>query len=307
MSTAPEFSVIIPTFNRLDLLKGNLGSVWAQDVADYEVIVVDDGSTDGTTEYLQSLGRPVKVLRQSNQGPASARNHAAGHAAGAYLAFLDSDDLWFPWSLRVYRGIISQHDEPSFVAGKPYRFRNERELEAVVGGEVRSERFTDYLASGDQWRWWGVSSFVIRRDAFLAVGGFADDWVNGEDADLALRLGVAPGFVQIKDPATFGYREHPLSAMMDIERTLAGTWAQVRAERAGRYPGGKIRSRERQRILTRHIRPVTLSCLRHGFWRQAWGLYLSTFMSNAALGRVKYLTAFPFVALAHELMPRKDG
>src|SRR5262249_59236343 len=120
-----------------------------------------------------------------------------------------------------------------------------------------------------------------------AVGGFTSERVNGEDVDLTLRLGVAPGFVQITAPVTFAYREHPASLMKDAERTLAGAWLQVRAEKAGRYPGGSMRARERRRILTRHIRPVTLSCLRRGRRYEAWDLYLSTFILNASLGRVK--------------------
>jgi hypothetical protein len=93
--------------------------------------------------------------------------------------------------------------------------------------------------------------------------------------------------------------------MKDLQRTLAGAWLQMDSERSGRYPGGQVRRRERRRILTRHIRPVTLSCLRQGLRRDAWGLYFATFASNAALGRLRYLAAFPFIAVAHTLLPRK--
>jgi GT2 family glycosyltransferase len=175
----------------------------------------------------------------------------------------------------------------------------------VVASATRAERFSNYLTSGDQWRWWGVSSFVIRRDAFAAVGGFTEEWVNGEDADLALRLGEAPGFVQITAPETFAYREHADSAIKDVKRTLAGAWSKVRAEQKGRYPGGPARAAERRRILTRHIRPVTLSCLREGFRREAWALYVSTFVWNASVGRLKYLAAFPFFAVAEEFRQPK--
>jgi hypothetical protein len=132
------------------------------------------------------------------------------------------------------------------------------------------------------------------------VGGFTDEHVNGEDADLALRLGDAPGFVQIIAPETFAYREHTESAMKDIRRTLAGAWSKVHAEQKGLYPGGHARAAERHQILTRHIRPVTLGCLREGFRRDAWALYASTFAWNASAGRMKYLVAFPLFAIAEE-------
>jgi GT2 family glycosyltransferase/carbonic anhydrase/acetyltransferase-like protein (isoleucine patch superfamily) len=299
------FSIIIPSFNRATLLGEALESVFAQRWPDFEVIVVDDGSTDGTMDYLQSLGGRAKVLFQPNQGPGAARNLGARHASGTYLAFLDSDDIWFPWTLETYRDVIHEYAEPSFIVGKPQVFSDRQKLDKIVPGATRTERFDDYLASGDQWRWWGVSSFVIRRDVFAAVGGFTNEWVNGEDADLALRLGDAPSFVQITAPVTFGYREQAESAIKDVKRTFAGAWAQIRAEQAGRYPGGSVRAAERRRILMRHTRPVTLSCLQQGLRRQAWGLYTSTIVWNASLGRIRYLAAFPYLAVAKELRRAK--
>jgi GT2 family glycosyltransferase len=269
----------------------------AQSFADYEIIVVDDGSTDGTRDYLHSLGRRLKFFHQPNRGPGPARNLGAQHASGKYLAFLDSDDLWFPWTLEVYQEVIHNNGHPAFLAGKALLFSDNNELAKVLAGATRVEHFADYFASGDQWRWWGASSFVIRRDAFAAVGGFANTWANGEDADLALRLGEAPGFVQITAPVTFAYREHAASATHDLQRTLAGALWKVRAEQAGHYPGGEVRAAERRRILTRHTRPITLWCLRQGLRREAWGLYASTFAWNVSLGRAKYLAAFPFLVL----------
>jgi len=290
------FSVVIPSFNRVALLGDTLQSIFAQRFTDFEIVVVDDGSTDGTVDYLQSLGKKIRVLQQPNRGAGAARNLGARNARGRYLAFLDSDDLWFPWTLEVYRDVIEDCGEPSFIVGRPYIFSNKYQLDKAIPGAPKTKHFVDYLASGDQWRWWGVSSFVIRRDAFSAVGGFTNEWVNGEDADLALRLGDAPNFVQITAPVTFAYREHAASAIKEAKRTLAGAWAQIRAEQAGRYPGGKARAAERRRILTRHTRPATLSCLRQGLQQEGWRLYCATFAWNVSLGRVKYLTAFPLLA-----------
>jgi len=293
-----SFSVIVPTFNRAELLFDTLESVFGQTFTDFEIIVVDDGSTDGTMKYLQSLGKGVRVFQQSNRGAGPARNLGASQAHGRYLAFLDSDDLWFPWTLQVYHDVIRGHQEPSFIVGKPHVFSDQLALDKVAFSAAQDEWFVDYLASGDQWRWWGASSFIVRRDAFEAVGGFTEEWVNDEDTDLTLRLGVASGFVQITAPVTFAFREHATSVSKDHKRLLAGTWSRVRAERGGRYPGGKARAKDRRRILTRHVRPVTLGCLRQGLRREAWRLYISTFAWNASLGRIKYLAAFPILAVA---------
>jgi glycosyltransferase involved in cell wall biosynthesis len=293
----PFFSVIVPTFNRAELLKTAVRSILAQSYGDFELVVVDDGSCDGTLEYLGTLEPNVKILRQSNRGPGSARNRGAQIATGEYLAFLDSDDVWFPWTLDVYREAIDRSGRPAFLAGKPHVFSDETALVLVKPGSPTTEKFQDYLASGDEWRWWGVSSFVIRKDVFNRVGGFLEDRVNGEDADLALKLGAAPGFVQITAPATFAYRVHAANVKDDLGRTLAGIRHTLVSEKCDRYPGGKARTRERREILTRHVRPVALECLRRGHQKEAWNFYCSTFAWNLSLGRLKYLFGFPFVAL----------
>src|SRR5882762_3330329 len=97
------FSVIIPSYNRAILLRSAIESVLSQRNRDFEIIVVDDGSSDGTLDYLKSLGAKITTVRQPNRGPGAARNLGARDATGTYLAFLDSDDLWFPWTLEAYR------------------------------------------------------------------------------------------------------------------------------------------------------------------------------------------------------------
>ena len=285
----------MPTYNRRELLGPALASVLAQTFTGYEVIVIDDGSTDGTWEQLQMLESRLYRIRQENAGPGGARNLGAQHASGDYLAFLDSDDLWFPWTLATYAAVIKQQD-PAFIAGKPFCFENENQLESVTSEFMVCDVFKDYLASGDKWRWYGVSSFVVRRNVFTGVGGFTNQSVNGEDADLALRLGTADGFVHITKPFSFGYREHGVSAMKDFSRTVAGCHMNVRKERADAYPGGSARATARRRILTRHVRPVTLECLRMGLHADAWQLYRETFSWHVRLGRWKYLLGFPMKA-----------
>ena len=92
----PYFSIIVPAFNRALLLRSALESILSQGCTDYEVIVVDDGSTDDTTSVVRSYSSRIKFLQHQNRGPGAARNFGAEQAKGEYLAFLDSDDLWFP-------------------------------------------------------------------------------------------------------------------------------------------------------------------------------------------------------------------
>ncbi|UCE54571.1 MAG: glycosyltransferase family 2 protein, partial [Desulfobacterales bacterium] len=98
-SKPPLVSVIIPTYNRGWTIKEAIDSVLDQDFRDYELIVVDDGSTDNTPDILKSCGNSIAVLQQSNKGVSAARNSGIGVSAGQLIAFLDSDDLWLPQKL----------------------------------------------------------------------------------------------------------------------------------------------------------------------------------------------------------------
>lgn len=296
--SAPLFSVVIPTYNRARLLDETLLSVAQQHFTAHEIIVVDDGSTDATQDVVDRHAPGVTFVQQAQHGPGAARNAGARRASGDYLAFLDSDDVWFPWTLELYAQAITQHGaKPAFVAGAPKYFSTREELTATTPAPLAAQRFTDYYASSEQWRWWGASAFVVRRDVFEAAGGFTDQWINGEDADFAMRIGVVSGFVHVTSPPTFGYRQHADTAMGNFDRTLAGAWHVIEKERADAYPGGAERAAERRRILGRHLRSVMLEAARQRLLADAWKLYRATIGWHVALGQWRFLFGFPLMAL----------
>src|SRR3712207_6270965 len=96
----PTVSIILPTYNRAKFLPQAFGSIRSQTWTDWELIIVDDGSTDETPEFLKELTanfqQPVRYICQENQGAYGARNTGLDHAIGKYIAFFDSDDLWLP-------------------------------------------------------------------------------------------------------------------------------------------------------------------------------------------------------------------
>ena len=293
----PLLSVIIPTHNRAALVGATVASVLAQPRA-CQVIVVDDASTDGTADAVErDFGGRVTVVRlPANGGPGAARNAGLAVADGAYAAFLDSDDLWLPWTADAYAAAIDRHGRPAFVAGKPAVF--DGDVPDVPGGEpLTTLAFADYLAGGDQWRWFSASSFVMRADLLRAAGGFTDEWVNAEDADVALRMGTAGPFVQVTGPATFAWRRHAGSAMAATARTVAGVRRLIDVERAGGYPGGPGRARDRRRIIATHVRPLSLDLIRNGNPSAGWDLYRQTLGWHLSLGRWRYLAGFPARAL----------
>ena len=89
-----KISVIIPTFNRIGLLQRAIDSVLSQSLKPYEIIVVDDGSTDGTGDIIKQKYKSIKIIQQKNSGVSAARNNGIKHAKGDWIAFLDSDDEW---------------------------------------------------------------------------------------------------------------------------------------------------------------------------------------------------------------------
>ncbi len=102
---SPFFSVVIPSYNREKSIEATLDSVARQKFRDFECIVVDDGSTDKTCQLAQRYPF-VRLIQQDNTGPGAARNTGIQASAGAYVAFLDSDDIWFPWTLQHYFNVI---------------------------------------------------------------------------------------------------------------------------------------------------------------------------------------------------------
>jgi glycosyltransferase involved in cell wall biosynthesis len=299
------FSVVIPTYNRAAMLQRALESVWGQEFSDYEVIIVDDGSTDTTAEYLRSLGGRARVFMQANHGPGAARNLGATEARGQYVAFLDSDDLWFPWTLAVFAEAIALYQRPAIIVSRQMPFAEEHELDAVTRQRLRAEAFTDYLASSHEDYAVGAGMVAVRRDYFLESEGFVERRINAEDNDLSLRLGTAPGFVQLHEPVMLGVRRHPSSMTLDLTLGLEGQRHLLASERAGRYPGGITRRRERWRLLAKQARPIAVALLRRGRAREAWQIYRETFRWQFTLGRWKFLIGFPLLGFAGSFRRRE--
>jgi hypothetical protein len=115
---------------------------------------------------------------------------------------------------------------------------------------------------------------------------------------LILQLGVTPGFVRILSPVTLAWRRHPTSETGQLASTASGALRLVARERSGVYPGGAARSRERHRVLARHVWPTAVASLRHRELNRAWQLYRAAFAWHLELGSWKYLVAFPILWLA---------
>jgi glycosyltransferase involved in cell wall biosynthesis len=300
----PLFSVVIPVRNRRALLADALESVRRQRLTDYEVIVVDDGSTDGTAEYVRSLGDRIKLIEGPHQGPGAARNTGAAAATGEYLAFLDSDDVWLPWTLSTFADAIARHDRPALVCGSFHQFSLRSDVEDVPERAAEAEFFADYLTTWPRQLIVGAGMIAVARQQFDRVGGFVSEPINAEDHDLTLKLGTAAGFVQIVQPLTLAWRLHSASVTRDRARSVAGCLWLIESERAGRYPGGAGRAAARRGMITTHARAVSLECAREGRARDAARLYGATAAWHVRQMRWRYLLSLPVLIAAAALTPR---
>lgn len=152
----PAVSVVIPVFNRRQHLEEAVGSVEAQTFASWELIVVDDGSTDDTAEALGSIaGRGHRVLRRANGGCGAARNTGIAAARGRFVAFLDSDDLWPAGKLERQVAVLEAEPGVDHVFGVQEYFTDEPEIAHLAG-----QRHAAYLAS----------AVLTRRGSFARIG-----------------------------------------------------------------------------------------------------------------------------------------
>jgi glycosyltransferase involved in cell wall biosynthesis len=174
---APLVSVILPAYNRARYLRAALESVLAQDYRPLEVVVVDDGSTDGTAQ-VASAHPQVRCLRQPNRGVAAARNAGLTASRGAFVAFLDSDDLWVPEKLRLQVGFLLAHADVGYCLA---RMRTFLEPGCVLPPGVRPAVLARPSIGAVP------STMIARREVFERVGGFDPHRRVGEDVDWFFR------------------------------------------------------------------------------------------------------------------------
>ena len=221
-----RFSVLISAYNRAEYTRQAIDSVLAQTFTDYEVIVIDDGSTDQVPQVLQSYGARIKVIRQPRRGPEAARNDAAALACGEYLAMLDSDDLLFPCALATYDRIIRTFDSPALILGSIKTFRDGQPIPTSPqeSSQVEVLSFPDYM-SKDVAIFHANSQFVIRKSAFNEMGGYGHNGVAAfprDDFDFLLKAGTYGPCVIVLEPCTVGYHENQTNSSAYVNWAVDG-------------------------------------------------------------------------------------
>ena len=177
----PLVSVIIPVYNGARFLRAALESVFAQTYRPFEVIVVNDGSTDDSGVIAQSFPE-VRYIQQENQGVAAARNRAIEAAEGEFFAFLDQDDLWTPEKLKLQIEYLQSHPDVGYTLTQQQFF-----LEP--GTSLPAWFRKDLLAAVHTG--WVLGTLVVRRNVFEQVGNFATGYSAANDSDWFFRAKTA--------------------------------------------------------------------------------------------------------------------
>ena len=181
----PVVSVIIPTYNRGWIVKEAIESVLAQDFTDFELIVVDDGSTDNTSEILGEFESDIRVIRQTNRGVSAARNRGIQASVGRWIAFLDSDDLWLRQKLSHQADFFRSHADAMICQTEEQWIRNG----VRVNPKVRHHKFSGLIFERSlELCLVSPSAVMIRKDLFNKVGLFDESLPACEDYDLWLRV-----------------------------------------------------------------------------------------------------------------------
>jgi len=181
----PPVSVIIPTYNRASWLRGAIDSVLDQTFADFELIVVDDGSTDNTKEIVADYGDKIRYFYQPNKGPSAARNTGIGQAKADLICFLDSDDRWIKNKLQTQVEFIRQNPLTKISYTNEIWIRNgkrvnQKKVHQKYSGWIYQKCLPLCIIS--------PSSVMIHRDVFDKVGLFDENLLVCEDYDLWLRI-----------------------------------------------------------------------------------------------------------------------
>jgi len=213
----PAISIIIPAYNRAWIIKEAIDSVLAQNFYDFELIVVDDGSSDNTLEILSSYRNKIKVIKQINRGVSAARNKGILSSSGDYIAFLDSDDIWLPGKLETQFEFFKNNPEALICQTEEIWIKNGKRMNPgkrhkKVSGMFFEKSLELCLVS--------PSAVMMKRSLFDLVGLFDESLLACEDYDLWLRVNHKYPVFLIDTPLIVkrGGHDDQLSGMHSLDK-----------------------------------------------------------------------------------------
>ncbi len=260
-SPTTPVSVIIPTHNRAGFLAQAIDSVLAQTYTNFELIVVDDGSSDETQTLLASYGKLLISLRQENRGPAAARNAGIRAARHPLLAFLDSDDQFTSNKLALQTAameaqpdlLISHTQETWFRNGQHL---NQKKHHTKAGGDIFARNLALCMV--------GMSTVMVRQELFDRVGLFDESFPCCEDYEFWLRASVAHPFLLVETPLTAKHGGRPDQVSVRFQTGMDSLRIRALEKLLSSAPLTAAQSRLAREELVRKAVLYGNGCLKHG-------------------------------------------
>jgi len=215
--TSPIVSVIIPIYNARDVIRETLASVAAQTMTDLEVIVVDDGSTDGSADLVCAHSQVTRCIRQDNRGVAAARNRGIQASSGRYLALLDHDDLWASDKLEKQAAVLDARSAVGMVITNVVHIdRDGRPTGEVGEGYNPNAPFYRLFTKGYVPT---PSSAMIRRTTLQQAGGFDEAFESAgmDDHELWPRIAAISEIANVAEPLTFHRQSYSKPNSVELE------------------------------------------------------------------------------------------
>ncbi len=215
----PLVSIILPTYNCAAFLPHSIGTILLQTYNSYEIIVIDDGSTDNTKEVLHPFMQRIKYIRlEQNKGLPTARNIGIRSAQGKYIAFIDADDLWLPEKLQTDIEYFETHSEVSMIYSKHINIDEKGDdLDGNTKRQLPSGNIFTQLFSEQNFII--TSSVVVRKEVFETTGLFDEQLFNCQDWDMWLRIAFHFQVAGINKPLV-KYRHNPHSLSKNRNNVL---------------------------------------------------------------------------------------
>ncbi|MBE0500936.1 MAG: glycosyltransferase family 2 protein [Desulfuromonadales bacterium] len=213
MNNDPLVSVVLPTYNRKDIIGRTISSVLQQTFTNLELIIVDDGSTDETREYVESefVDDRINYLYQLNNGVSSARNTGLNHVNGRYVAFIDSDDQWVETKIEKQLAFFREHPEVGLIFCDFAIVSRDGSVLDVNHRIPRTESRTLTLREVFLDPYLGMPTVMLTRELLASIGGFDEKLCSAEDVDFFLRAAVK---------APIGYLHEKLVVVNKTEGSL---------------------------------------------------------------------------------------
>jgi glycosyltransferase involved in cell wall biosynthesis len=214
------FSIIIPVYNKAKYIAFSVQSVINQTFVDFELIIVDDGSTDDSLEIIDKNFEDsrIKVIRQNNSGVSAARNRGIASAQYQYVAFLDADDFWDPTFLETFYDVISLYgNTPPAIIGCCYEIVYEHKLLERPKAGQSPFVIKEYFKKAHQNALFSSSSTIVHRSVFERLEGFNPNILHGEDIDMWFRIMMSePMAIFIPVRLSFYFMGDPTQAMANL-------------------------------------------------------------------------------------------